>query len=297
MRLYAATAGEDKPESGSPGLRLSSPKRSSSCSWASDIAALLAAAALLGIMLWSHGSGLLQSRNYLYFLLGLTFSFAVAARLVRGVSTSGALAGAAVAFMMAGRDLGLFWVLLVLFFVTFAATRVGASRKLLLRVAEAESGRSASQVMANLGVAALALAIPKLGSGYLLSLAALAEAAADTTSSEIGAAFSGKTLLITTWKSVPVGTNGGISVVGTVAGAVASLLVASAAALFDLTSLSGGLLVTCAGIGGMLADSFLGATLEPRGYLNNDAVNLLSTGGAAVGSWLLAYLCGCGAIT
>jgi uncharacterized membrane protein len=35
------------------------------------------------------------------------------------------------------------------------------------------------------------------------------------------------------------------------------------------------------GVFGLLFDSLLGATLERRGWLNNDAVNFLSTAGAA----------------
>jgi uncharacterized membrane protein len=40
--------------------------------------------------------------------------------------------------------------------------------------------------------------------------------------------------------------------------------------------------ITCAGaVFGLLFDSLLGATLERRGWLNNDAVNFLSTASAA----------------
>jgi uncharacterized membrane protein len=40
----------------------------------------------------------------------------------------------------------------------------------------------------------------------------------------------------------------------------------------------------------MIVDSFLGALLEQRGYLNNDLVNLLSTAAAAGIAWLLQGL-------
>src|SRR5215467_12576187 len=102
---------------------------------------------------------LLQNARHLYLTLAITLGFAMAARMARGVSTSGALAGAVIAFILAIRDLQIFVVLLVVFCVTLAATHLGGSHKKKLRVAEAEGGRSASQVMANLGVAGLILAL------------------------------------------------------------------------------------------------------------------------------------------
>src|SRR5258708_3609213 len=152
----------------------------------------------------------------------------------RGVNTSGMLAGGVIAFIIAGRELKAFWVLLVVFLLTLVATRAGRSRKQQLRVAEPGSGRSASQVAANLGVAALCLALPAFNGFILLALSALAEAAADTVSSESGSAFPGKTVLITTWQPVTPGTDGGVSLTGTLSGAVAALIVAGASYAFGL---------------------------------------------------------------
>ena len=86
---------------------------------------------------------------------GLTSLFAIAARMARGVDWSGAAAGWAVAFVLAASGLRLFVILLVVFAVTLAATRTGKRRKQELRTAEAPTGRTAAQVMANLGVAML----------------------------------------------------------------------------------------------------------------------------------------------
>jgi uncharacterized protein (TIGR00297 family) len=214
--------------------------------------------------------------------LSITAAFAALGRIARGVNTSGALAGAAIAFILTGRDARAFVVLLVVFVVTLAATRLGRSRKQQLHVAESESGRSASQVMANLSLAGLLLAIPDFHASYLLALAALAEVAADTASSEIGSAFPGRTILITTGKDVTPGTDGGISFSGTLGAALASMTVAGTAGMLGLASAPQTAIIAGAGIFGMLADSVLGAALERRGYLNNDAVNFLGTA-AAVG--------------
>lgn len=283
MRLHAASPSEDKAQSA--GSALNRPRKRSSP--AANAVALFCAAGLLVMAVWDQGAALLTARRHLYLVLGITLSFAAVARLARGVNTSGALAGAAIAFVMASRDLRMFWVLLVVFFVTLLATRAGASRKHQLKMAEAESGRSASQVMSNLGVSALVLAVPSFSSAYLLALAALAEVAADTTSSEVGTALSTRTVLITTWKPIPPGTDGGISVSGTVAGTVAALIIAGCAAGLGITSVSSALLLAGAGVAGMLVDSLLGAVLERRGYLNNDLVNLLSTAASALLAWLM----------
>ena len=222
--------------------------------------------------------------------LAVTAVFAVLAGFAHGVDLSGALAGAAIAFILAARDLKMFYVLLVVFAVTFLATRLGIERKQQLRKAEARSGRSASQVAANLGVAALVVMLAP-EHWRVLSLAALAEATADTSSSEVGLAFPGKTVLITNWKAVSPGLDGAISVYGTAAAAVAAGLIAVSALLLGLVSLRQAVAILYAGFFGTVIDSLLGALLERRGYLNNDAVNLLSTAAAtgiaalAIGSY------------
>ena len=239
--------------------------------------ALVCAAGLLLADLWFHGGG-----NRPYIALLITIAFALVARLARGVNTSGALAGACIAFVLASHDLRMFWVLLIVFFVTLAATRVGDSRKQELRIAEAGSGRSASQVMANLGIAALALVVFSQNPAAMLAIAALAEVAADTTSSEIGTALSSRTVLITTWKRVQSGTDGGISLTGTFAGLLAAVVVAGSGFSMGLLQLQAAVLAGCAAMAGMVVDSLLGALLERRGYMNNDLVNLLSTAAAAL---------------
>ncbi len=91
--------------------------------------------------------------------LAITAGFALLAWFAGGVNLTGALAGSAVAFIMAVRDLRMFLALLIVFAVTLAATRVGYARKQQLRTAEPAGGRTAAQAMANLGIAALIVAI------------------------------------------------------------------------------------------------------------------------------------------
>jgi uncharacterized protein (TIGR00297 family) len=109
----------------------------------------------------------------------------------------------------------------------------------------------------------------------------LAEAAADTVSSEIGQVLCGQPRMITTLRRVEAGTDGAVSLVGTLAGVAAAGIVAAVGAWAlggDRTLFA----VSCAGgVFGLFFDSLLGATLEGRGWLNNDAVNFLSTASAA----------------
>jgi uncharacterized protein (TIGR00297 family) len=220
--------------------------------------------------------------------LAITAGFAVLAWFAGGVNVSGALAGSAVAFIMAVRDLRMFLALLIVFAVTLVATRIGYTRKQQLRTAEPAGGRTAAQAMANLGVAALVVAIAAAG-WPVLALAALAEAAGDTSSSEIGMAFPGKTLLVTSFKSVPPGTDGGISLFGTIAALLGAASVAVAAVLTGLVPITQIATIILAGLFGTVVDSLFGAIFERRGLLNNDLVNLLSTAAAVGMAWALGY--------
>ena len=218
--------------------------------------------------------------------LAITTGFAFLAWFAGGVNPGGAIAGSAVAFIMAIRDLRIFLALLVVFAVTLAATRIGHTRKQQLRTAEPAGGRTAAQAMANLGIAAFIVAIAPAG-WPVLALAALAEAAADTSSSEIGMAFPGKTVLITSLKPAPPGTDGGISLLGTIAACIGAGMVAASVLLSGLVTPHQAAVIVLAGFLGAMVDSLLGSLFERRGWLNNDLVNLLSTGSAAGIAWLL----------
>lgn len=194
--------------------------------------------------------------------------------------------------------------LLILFVLTFFATRLGRERKALSRLSETRHGRNAAQVIANLGAAAFFASVAgwyivvKCGwSGningegaivrayfaipYIPMLAALAEATADTVSSEIGQAFGGTPFMLTTLRRVPPGTDGAISLYGTIAGIAAAAIIAATGAPALGMSPAECAVAFGAGVTGLFFDSLLGATLERRGYLGNDLVNFTSTAFAA----------------
>jgi len=249
--------------------------------------ALAAASSLLIIFVFWGSPGAALGTIPLLIALGITTAFALVAWYTRGVNLSGALTGWAIAFLLAAREISMFWILLVVFAITLGATRLGSDRKQQLRSAERADGRSASQVVANLGIAAVAVALAPAG-WPVYALAALAEAAADTASSEIGMAFPGQTVLITSWQRVPAGMDGGISIRGTSAAVAAAAVIAAIGRVAGLVTVHQASIVMYAGFLGTLVDSVLGALVERRGWINNDLVNLLSTAAAVGIAWLMA---------
>lgn len=213
----------------------------------------------------------------------VAIGFALVARTMGAVTDGGALVGVLAAFaLMIAAGLAGFLPLVTVFLLTMIATRWGYGRKQLLGVAERRRGRKASQVAANLGAATLcALPViwfPQFGAVLLVgAMAALAEAAADTVSSEVGQATARRAYMITSFREAPIGTNGAVSVAGTFSGSVAACIVAWVAAEFGVVDWYWTMTIALAGIGGMVLDSFLGATWENAGKMDNDSVNFVST--------------------
>jgi uncharacterized protein (TIGR00297 family) len=224
----------------------------------------------------------------------ITLGFALVATSLRGVTRSGAAAGFLVTgllFLSCGP--AIFVAVLLVFVLTLAATKFGRTRKQLLTIAERAGGRDGAQVLANVGISAMFAALSAIAPYRLPlivgSLAALAEAACDTVSSETGKALAVEARLVSSGRIVPAGTDGAISIPGTLLGAVAAALVALEALLTGILDLRRAVVVAMAAIVGMLLDSLLGATLERRGRLSNNTVNLLSTFAAALLATIVAW--------
>lgn len=225
----------------------------------------------------------------------ISLSFAAVVFLLRtatvGAAMTGAMIAAALYFATPGWRTAL-WPLLALLVLTLGATKFGRRRKEAMGTAEGRHGRTAAQVAANLGVAGVVtipqvaywLAGPASAPDHVMltvMLAAMAEATADTMSSELGQVLGGVPRLITSFAQVPAGTDGAISLAGTLAGcAGAAVVTAVGWVVLPLNRAEAGIALAC-GVAGLFADSLLGAVPERRGWLNNDAVNALSTAAAA----------------
>ena len=226
------------------------------------------------------------------FLVGtlVNLIFAWLALRAKSVDRSGMIAGLLVGLVTFTFTGWRGYAVLIGFFVLGSgATRLGTARKMRLGVAQSKGGaRSARHALANCGVGAY-LALLVAGSVrpemfVLAYVCAYAAAVFDTVSSEIGQAYGGRPRLITSFRQVPPGTDGAVSLLGTAAGGVAALLIGCAAWGMNLLPGSALWVVVMAGFLGSTADSILGATLQARGLMDNEGVNFSNTMlGALVG--------------
>jgi uncharacterized protein (TIGR00297 family) len=220
----------------------------------------------------------------------------------------GALAAGAVdlsGFLVGGLlGAGVWWFLGWRAFVLFAAfvlggslvTKIGYRRKADAKLAQEKGGRrGARHALANTGTAffcALFAAVTPYPRLFGLAFAgALATALADTCGSEIGQLWGRRTFLITTLKPVPRGTDGAVSVEGTAAGIVGSLVVAALGAWGGLYPAWPGIaVIVIAAFLGTTLESLFGALLEQRGLLDNEAINFLNTLVGALLAFALGYV-------
>ena len=99
----------------------------------------------------------------------------------------------------------------------------------------------------------------------------------NTVASEIGQAYGRRHYRITTLEQVRPGTEGAVSLVGTLAGIVAAAGLAALALALELVSLRGAGIVIVAAFVGTTFESYLGATLARRGHVDNELVNFTNT--------------------
>jgi len=213
---------------------------------------------------------------------------AVAVWRAGGVSASGAIAGGILGALIYANTGWRGWLMLVVGFgAAWSTSKIGLARKKVLGIEEAREGRrGAENAIANCGLAAVA-ALAALFSSYhdaaLLALtAALTAGASDTVASEIGKAWGGRTVLVTTFASVPPGTPGAMSLEGTAAGIAAAFVMGLIACLVGLLPFSALWIVVVAATAGALVESALAATLERHHILDNNLLNFLNTLVAAV---------------
>lgn len=220
--------------------------------------------------------------------LALNLAVAWAGHRAHTVSATGALIGAIIGIAV---FIGAGWqgwtLLLVTFLAAAVASRLGLQRKLLLGIAEERGGRRGpGNAIANTGVAAIAAVIALTGhsaeAARLAFAAALTAGGSDTIASEIGKAWGRRTWSITSLAHVAPGTSGAMSLEGTLAGVAGAFGLGAIAVALGLIRLEWLWPVVIGATAGSLLESWLGATLEAPGILNNDMLNFINTAAAAV---------------
>ena len=220
-------------------------------------------------------------------LAGLLVNAAIAglAAAARSIDLPGALSAVVIGTVIT-TSLGLpaLAIMVAFFVVGSAATRLGYRTKAARGIAQEKGGaRGATNAWANGAVPAFlalmaGLAPPLLRDLLVLAYAAsVATAAADTCSSEVGKAFGRRTFLITSGRPVPPGTEGAVSLEGTLGGFGGALLVAAAGAALSVYSWKAALLIAVAGLLGSLAESVIGAAAGDREVMGNDLLNATNT--------------------
>jgi uncharacterized protein (TIGR00297 family) len=187
-------------------------------------------------------------------------------------------------------------VVMFYFLVGSLVTRIGMAEKEALGIAEKRSGmRGPENVWGSALTATICALGTLLGNSDLNQLLFLGYVAsfstklADTTASEVGKAYGKHTFLITTLQPVARGTEGAVSWEGTVAGVVASLLMAIIGWLVGAIDLTGIIWCVLAAFIATNIESLIGATLQSRfNWLTNEVVNFINTLIGAIVAILLA---------
>jgi uncharacterized protein (TIGR00297 family) len=212
------------------------------------------------------------------------------------LTIAAALTGGVVAyFVFAGAGFTGIAMMTTFFILASAATSWQQNKKQAFATAEEhKGGRTTGQVLANAGVPAitgiLVLFYPRYSHLFTLMMAAsFASATADTLSSELGTVYGKRFFNIISLKPDQRGLDGVISVEGTLIGIVGSCVIALFYGVgfgWDLNLIW----VIIAGTAGNLSDSVLGALLERKGIIGNNAVNFLNTFIAALVMLLFYFI-------
>jgi uncharacterized protein (TIGR00297 family) len=221
---------------------------------------------------------------YQYWLLAALLISAMIISVRKGkLDVAGALTGGVAGFLIyMGAGFTGIAMIGTFFILGTAATSWKMKQKQQLLLAEKEKGRrNAIQVIANGGVAGLTGLLIILFPAYkelfrIMLAASLASATADTLSSELGNIYGKRFYNIIGFRRDKRGLDGVVSLEGSLFGVAGSVVIALIYAL-GFSWGSGAWIIILSGILGNVLDSVLGATLQRRHYLNNDAVNLLNT--------------------
>jgi uncharacterized protein (TIGR00297 family) len=174
---------------------------------------------------------------------------------------------------------GVNWLLLIFAFLILGLIFTKYKHEYKKEMGIYEGTRSVKNVISN-GIVPFVMAAFGNYAGFIGSIAV---ATSDTLASEIGVVDK-HPRLITTFKKVPPGTDGGISPLGTAAGIIGAGIIGIIAYLLGISAdpFTALKIAVISGTFGCFVDSILGAVLESRNYLTNEHVNLLATVSGAI---------------
>ena len=250
----------------------------------------LAAAGLLGML---ELQVLLSADRLQHWALALLINavlIAAAQRLPLLTRAGWVHAGLLGTLLLGSLDWAGWWAVVLYLGLGSLVTRLGFRRKQADGLAEARGGRRGPENVWGSAATGAALALLSLLPSAPVTLLRLGFAAsfsaklADTFGSEIGKRWGRRTVLITTLRPVPPGTEGAISLEGTAASLLGSGLMALVMLQLGLlqTPLAWGV-VTLVGLLATLLESLIGAGVQQRcAWLSNELVNALQTTLAAV---------------
>jgi len=243
----------------------------------------------------------------------LAAAVATAGWQARALTGTGALAATAVGTALLAATGWAGAAALATFFLSSSIiSRIGPPKRLIVGDPKGNR-RDHWQVLANGGPAALGALVARDQPGLALWVAtsSLAAAGADTWATSLGAWSRPAPRHLFTWRPVSPGTNGGVTLLGCLGALVGAALIAGAGGLVGHRPTLVGAAVAI-GFCGMLLDSALGASVQGAfrcpacaevsewrvhrcgtrtirvggwDWLNNDGVNALATGFAALAGW------------
>jgi uncharacterized protein (TIGR00297 family) len=199
-------------------------------------------------------------------------------------------------------------VVMFYFLVGSAVTRIGMQQKEAEGIAEKRSGaRGPENVWGSALTGALcALAIGLINGGFISTpvqtqviasllllgfVASFSTKLSDTCASEVGKAYGKSTFLITTLQPVPRGTEGAVSLEGTLAGLVGSAAIALFAWGVGLINILGVAWCLLAAFIATNIESLIGATLQSKyTWLTNEVVNIINTLIGAIAAIVFALI-------
>tara|TARA_R100000908_G_scaffold21969_1_gene8782 strand:+ start:6452 stop:7273 length:822 start_codon:yes stop_codon:yes gene_type:complete len=248
-----------------------------------------------------------ESQDHTQILLGILFAvlLATVAFLFNWLTIDGATAAAICGSIAYGIGGVMGAAVVLMFFISSSLISKNIYQEGV--VSDHSFRRDGSQVWANgfwLSLWLLVWFLSDMDVFLLAGIASIAASASDTWATEIGGnRLKSKTRLLTTWKVVPPGSDGGISLPGTLASLAGSTLIAMTYLVLSTDSSFGvAAVIALAGFSGSFIDSYLGARFQHkevsnfvslagrRFQINNNFVNWFSTGAASFISMILTLI-------